>query len=177
VGKPNHLQAVCIFGEGKITQAKGAENMRTLFVAVVILCAGNILASDYTKGINGIHSDVLPLDGTGVNIGQIENTRPGKPGFDDPAGTYFKITPTGIYFIDQIEMTPNRRVDLPPSLDFHAEWVAGIMISKDDIFMLRGVSPEAKLYAAAVPSPAGTGDENFAVAHRILLNRTCVRSI
>jgi hypothetical protein len=135
--------------------------------AVCALCANSVWASQDTIGPNGINSkgliapDGQPLDGTGVKIGQVEETRPGDPfgdplKVDDAASSNNTVNPAAVYYrqtATNYNATPNSlRNAMNPSgeIDIHAEGVAGIMISSATDNPLHpttptGVAPGAQL--------------------------------
>lgn len=103
------------------------------------------IAIEFSTGSNGIearrlHADPYNLTGRKISIGQVEIGRPALFGFDKPAAENFIVRPTQVFFVDQQALS-NRNVD------DHAASVASVMISQDK--RLRGVAPNARLYAAA----------------------------
>ena len=114
-------------------------------------------ASVETNSSAGIDSDSLPLDGTGISIGQVEFQRPGKFNFDSALNSNFGTIPTAIFLLDDRIATEADRLDEIYDLSgeepfAHATVVAGVMISKD--FNAPGVARNAKLYASAGDFPA-----------------------
>jgi subtilisin family serine protease len=95
-------------------------------------------------GEDGIDSKVTGLDGTGIQIGQVEQGRAGKPGYD----VHFAANtiPTGVYVRGASGMaSPNFGVN---ALDPHATQVAGVMIGKDTPELAaEGVAPNAELHS------------------------------
>lgn len=86
---------------------------------------------------NGINSDVTGLDGTDVQLAQIEiEGRSGRWGYDSAANSNSQTTPFGVY-IGTGGSSPNNNVS------DHATWVAGLMIGTDV-----GVAPGAQLHSA-----------------------------
>lgn len=134
------------------------------FVIIVALSAAIAYASNDSIGPNGINSAGLtnavgaPLDGSGVRIGQVEQLRPGQPGFDFLSNSNSTITPSGIYRING-PATANADIG-----DGHALRVAGVMISTSPgsaPTVPRGVSTGAALYSSAyVSSGTDPGYQN-----------------
>ena len=101
----------------------------------------------------GIYADYLHkkpynLTGQKIAIGQVEIGRPGRFGFDKIVAWNPNFQLAGIYY-------QNKAVKANSNLDNHAAMVAAVMISKDK--KLRGVAPNAKLYASAVGALKGSG--------------------
>lgn len=125
-----------------------------LIVAFVLSLPSVLDASEDSNGPNGINSIGLqdamgnPLTGLGVELGQVERLRPGKPVFDtDAMCCNADVDPTGV-FVMEMNATSNQEYGE------HALWVAGVMISKDtdapmDHSPPTGVSPDASLYSSA----------------------------
>ena len=57
-------------------------------------------ASVETNGRASIDSDSLPLDGTGISIGQVEFQRPGQYNFDSALNSNFGTIPTAVFLLD-----------------------------------------------------------------------------
>ena len=112
---------------------------------VVVTLASALQQSTYGStdsiGPNGINSASLGLTGDGVSIGQVEAFRPGKPGFDTAAMCCeATIEPTDV-FVRDMDAAVNQ------SIDDHAIWVAGVMISTDNV--ATGVATDASLFSSA----------------------------
>jgi len=125
-----------------------------------------------TKGINARRLQYPPYNllGRKIGIGQVEVGRPVKSGKDKIANKLRSIVPRSVFYRDQ-----------PPesnkNIDNHATMVAEVMIAKDKY--LRGVSPEAKLYASAVGSlnEGGQPQECLASQHIAQQNGGDIRAI
>jgi subtilisin family serine protease len=126
-----------------------------------------------TIGSNGILSSGLGLDGSGVKIGQVENLRPGKLPLDSGSHTDSTISPAQVYFRDQQETTQDADTSSGP--DYHAEWVAGAMISSDAT--RRGVAPLANLYSAALQVDQTNGQIPAALAAQQLVTDQHVKAV
>jgi len=138
--------------------------MKSLLTLVVANISSASLAAMVTIGPAGIDSKDLPLNATEVLtgkdilIGQLEDGRPGKPGFDNlPVSYASDVKPTEV-------RGPNGQVDSKDSSNItnHATGVAGVMIG--DPGEWQGVAPQAKLYSIA----AGAADQLDVTRH---LNR------
>jgi len=74
-------------------------------------------ASVETTGINGINSSGLGLTGNGVDIGQVERTRPGDKSFDSTTGlTNSTIDPAGVFYTSLNFGTPSFAARTSPAL-------------------------------------------------------------
>lgn len=103
-------------------------------------------------GINAFGLNLIGLDGTGVTVGQVEELRPGDPARDLDANHNDFVTPSRIYFEDQLGEPP---IDANIG-DGHATRVAGVMISTDNtdpdmdgitpLGFSRGISLESGVY-------------------------------
>ena len=124
------------------------------------------------KGINALrlHQPPYNLLGRKIGIGQVEIGRPGKFGLDKAGAKNKEIAPYGVFYRDGLATSNN-------DVDNHATMVASVMISKNKY--LRGVAPEAKLYASAVGSlqKGGQPQECLATQHIALQNGGDVRAI
>ncbi len=94
------------------------------------------------------------LDGSGVSLGQVEPTRPGKPGFDAPARVNGDVKPTKVYY----RYGPTAANS--PFIHLHTEQVAGVMIA--DGAADKGVAPKASLYASAYGAATSYADRILA---------------
>jgi hypothetical protein len=125
-----------------------------------------------TEGINArrLHESPYNLLGRKIGIGQVEIGRPGKFGLDKAGSKNLAIAPQKVFYRDTVATSNN-------NVDNHATMVAGVMISQDKY--LRGVSPEAKLYASAVGSfkRGGQPQECLASQHVALQNGGDIRAI
>jgi hypothetical protein len=79
--------------------------MRYYFVAI-LLVASTAWADTASVGPNGVNSKASGLDGTGIEIGQVENGRSAKNGYDtgdltDPNNPILRVAsntiPKGVY--------------------------------------------------------------------------------
>jgi hypothetical protein len=113
--------------------------------------ASLVLADSVTNGAAGISIPTIGLDGSNIDIGQIEENRPGDPDFDtnpslynssvNPAQVYWRMPGTPTTF--NASNGPDASFEV--SLDHHATKVAGILISTDA--GLKGIAPAANLYS------------------------------
>jgi hypothetical protein len=129
------------FGLGGCTFATAG--LRSGFIGLCVLLSGlpvHVLADAQSLGPQGIAAANLGLTGAGVAIGQVEQGRPGSPGYDDDALTNSGVVP-GAVFRQTTPVLPN--VDI----DEHATEVASVLISTDPA--APGVAPHATLYASA----------------------------
>ena len=124
------------------------------------------------NGVNALrlHQAPYSLLGRKIGIGQVEVGRPVKPGKDKAANILKAIFPRAVFYRDR-QPQPNRHVD------DHASMVAAVMIARDKL--LRGVAPQAKLYASAVGSLSNGGQpqECLATQHIARQNSGDVRAI
>lgn len=147
-------------------------NRRIWTLLVTLSCIPSLTsASLISTGPNGIDSrsaemklpdGTTPLTGSGVNIGQVEQLRPGWPvqsaGPDDTAHSNQFVQPFEVVIGDGTE-------DLEANEDIgvHTTQVASVMISKDTSDSSspangdnpRGVATDASLYASAYIVPGG----------------------
>ncbi len=134
-----------------------------------------VLALDTSVGEAGInarrlHAPPYNLLGRKIGIGQVEVGRPSKFGLDKASSTNRALSVYGVFHRDE-PANANMFVDA------HAAMVAMIMVSNDK--RLRGVAPEARLYASAVGSLRGGGQplECISSQHVALQNGGDVRAI
>ena len=134
-----------------------------------------VLALNFSIGEAGINArrlHELPYNllGRKIAIGQVEIGRPGKFGLDKAGALNKAIAPKAVFFRD-------RQAVSEENVDNHAIMVAGVMIGEDK--KLRGVAPEAKLYATAVGSftEGGQAQECLASQHIALQNSGDLRAI
>ena len=124
------------------------------------------------KGINALrlHQNPYNLLGRKIGIGQVEVGRPVKFGKDKAANTLKAISPKAVFY-------RNRPAIADKNVDDHASMVAEVMIAKNKY--LRGVAPQAKLYASAVGSlsEGGQAQECLATQHIARQNGGDIRAI
>ncbi len=117
-----------------------------------------------------LHEPPYNLQGTKIGIGQVEIGRPAQFGIDkvpDDRGT----NPAGVYYRN---FPPN----IDSDVDYHAHNVAGVMVSSAKA--VRGVAPEARLYASAAVTEFGENRQDLeclAAQHVALQNGDDVRAI
>jgi hypothetical protein len=117
----------------------------------------NVLSNADTVSIgpDGINATGLTLPngtvltGSGINIGQVEGVRPGKPGFDSIFNDL--VEPDFVYYRDEILANdPNNQ---NKGVGDHGQIVAGVMIAEhsleEDEDDVHGVAPGAILHASA----------------------------
>ncbi|MGK7898464.1 MAG: S8 family serine peptidase [Xenococcus sp. (in: cyanobacteria)] len=134
-----------------------------------------VLALSFSIGEAGINARSLHelpynLLGRKIAIGQVEIGRPGKFGLDKAGALNRVIAPKAVFFRDRPAVSEE-------NVDNHAIMVAGVMVGEDK--KLRGVAPEAKLYATAVGSftTGGQAQECLATQHIALQNSGDLRAI
>lgn len=142
---------------------------------VISLVVTPVLALHDSIGIKGINARRLQhpphnLLGRKIGIGQVEVGRPIKLGKDKVANKLNSIAPRAVFYRDQ---APEKN----KNIDDHATMVAEVMIAQDKY--LRGVSPQAKLYASAVGSlnEGGQPQECLASQHIAQQNGGDIRAI
>ena len=118
-----------------------------------------------------LHDPPYNLTGRKISLGQVEVGRPGRFGLDKPFSSMLQgLNVAGVFLRD-------RPTKISAHLDSHAVMVATVMISPDK--RLRGVAPEARLYAAAIGSlrSAGQPEECLAAQNIAEQNGGDVRAI
>ena len=124
------------------------------------------------QGVNArrLHQAPYNLLGRKIGIGQVEVGRPVKGGQDKAASNLDVIAPAAVFYRDG-DPIPDKNVD------DHASMVAEVMIAQDK--SLRGIAPQAKLYASAVGSlnEGGQAQECLASQHIAQQNSGDVRAI
>jgi hypothetical protein len=127
---------------------------------------GAILSSD------GINSDGLKLDGTGVWLGQIEDDRSGKAGFD-PTMFVPGTVPEEVYFS---EVNAGHAAGPDSFVSNHATEVAEQMIGTAGYSP--GVAPQAKLISVGVPDMSYNDDSTaLAAAQLATIHNKAVKTI
>jgi len=113
----------------------------SMTVSILSIPALALVVSTGEGGIEArrLHEE-YNLTGRKIGIGQVEIGRPALFGLDKPASNNFSVSPAQLFYQDQ-PAPPNFNVD------GHAASVASVMISQDK--RLRGVAPDARLFAAA----------------------------
>ncbi len=149
-------------------------------IMYVALMAGSALASKRTIGPDGINSAGLsdfngvPLNGAGIDIGQVELFRPGDPNFDTD-DTLFNsfVNPAGVYFREGSTPGFAATLDDPMGneIDPHAVQVAGVMISSvisaPNTNDAEGVAPGASLFSVG-SNLTSTPNEDSAISAQFL---------
>ena len=124
------------------------------------------------RGVDALrlHRPPYNLLGRKIGIGQVEVGRPVKFGQDKLANTLRAISPKAVFYRNQ-SPTADKNVDE------HASMVAQVMIAQDKF--LRGIAPQANLYASAVGSlnEGGQPQECLASQHIAQQNSGEVRAI
>ena len=125
-----------------------------------------------TDGIDALRLHEAPYNLTGrkIAIGQVEIGRPGQFGIDKVAVSDSPVQVGQIFEL-------NGPAIADESVDEHANNVASVMISQDKL--LRGVAPDASLYAAAVGQLdefTGQQEECLTAQHVALQNSGDVRA-
>lgn len=119
-----------------------------------------------------LHQPPYDLRGRKIAIGQVEPGRPGLFGYDKNVATGRQgLALAGIFFRDR-PVQPNA------FLDAHAHGVASVMVGQDKT--VRGVAPEARLYAGALGSRqfrGGQPEECLTATHIAQQNGGDVRAI
>lgn len=126
--------------------------MRLLLAATIILFTCNSWADTASVGPNGINSKITSLDGTGIEIGQLEEKRPAKFNYDtdDLVPPFTKrvasnTSPTKVYFGPSGGINSQDPVN-SSNIGIHATEVAQIMVGTAG--PQEGVAPFANLYSA-----------------------------
>ena len=147
---------------------------------------GAAWALSSSVGVDGIdalrlHEDPYNLTGRKIAIGQVEIGRPSQFGLDKPTLEEDEIA---VFRQEQPSVRVGRVFELDEpananeSVDEHAAGVASVMVSRDKF--LRGVAPNAFLYAAAIGTLSeftGQREECLASQHVALQNSDDVRAI
>lgn len=115
--------------------------MKYIALVAALLVGGVVHAAK--RDSSGINSNRTRLDGSGVWIGQVENGRSGKAGYDDPE---FSASITIPEHISDFQGAGKNSVGIA----WHATAIAGIMIGKEhatlgDFYL--GVAPNARLFS------------------------------
>jgi hypothetical protein len=72
--------------------------MRYASVFFVLCIAGRAAADQAANGSNGVNARVTGLTGANVPIGQVENKRSGKAGYDSNANSASNTSPIAVFF-------------------------------------------------------------------------------
>ena len=147
--------------------------MKRILFLLLLVFANGAFADQRSIGPNGINSSVTGLNGsspinTAIVIGQAEEYRPGKPGYDDPS---FYASNTKPYSVS------HGNVGTAPGMNLfvleHPTEVAGVMIG--DSAGIPGVAPAARLYSLAFSDVAD--ESNDAVNLQSLARVTGMKAI
>lgn len=141
-------------------------------ISVLVAPALALQDSVGNNGVNALRLHQAPYNllGRKIGIGQVEVGRPIKLGKDKVASTFKIISPRAVFYRNQLPV-PDKNVD------DHASMVAEVMIAQDK--HLRGIAPQARLYASAVGSlnDGGQPQECLASQHIAQQNSGDVRAI
>ncbi|HEY9767733.1 MAG TPA: S8 family serine peptidase [Coleofasciculaceae cyanobacterium] len=141
-------------------------------ISVLVAPALALQDSVGNKGINALRLHKAPYNllGRKIGIGQVEVGRPIKLGRDKAASTFQTISPRAVFYRNQLAVADK-------NVDDHASMVAEVMIAQDK--HLRGIAPQARLYASAVGSlnDGGQPQECLASQHIAQQNSGDVRAI
>jgi hypothetical protein len=113
-----------------------------------------LFADIATIGSDGIDAIGIGLDGSGIEIGQLESGRSAKPMLDDADLVIQNTDPTGVYI-----RTDSGTAGANSAVTPHATLIAQIMIGDVASGVFQGVSPEANLHSASVGSGGSNPDE------------------
>jgi len=121
--------------------------------AALMTRAGGAIAleesvADAGIGARELHAPPYNLTGRKIAIGQVELGRPRRFGLDKAEADLPQLNPAGVFYRDRA-IAPNLHVDA------HAQMVATVMVAQGK--RLRGVAPDALLYAGALGSLRGAG--------------------
>ncbi len=141
-------------------------------IAVLVAPALALQDSIGSNGVNALRLHQAPYNllGRKIAIGQVEVGRPIKLGKDKVASTLKIISPRAVFYRNQLPVADQ-------NVDEHASMVAEVMIAQDK--HLRGIAPQARLYASAVGSlsEGGQPQECLASQHIAQQNSGDVRAI
>ncbi len=156
----------------------GQSSLRLVGVVVSLSCVGGAQAiplqdsSIADDGIDALKLQRAPYNLTGrkIAIGQVEIGRPGQFGIDKAVSKNRLVSLTRVFYRDQTAKGNT-------NLDGHAAQVASVMISQGKA--VRGVAPDARLYAAAAGTPfkGGQVEECLSAQHVARQNGGDVRAI
>jgi hypothetical protein len=139
--------------------------MRSRVALLLLLTTTTLSYADSGVGPEGINATGLKLPngtvltGTGIAIGQVEGSRPGKPtangGPDDAANSASTIVPSQVYMGTTLATANGFRVSN------HAELVASVIISTNA--NAKGVAPGASLNAGGYAATADLSQQRIAL--------------
>lgn len=137
------------------------------YFAALVLIPSIAYADSASNGPLGINSGwTLPggvkILGQGVGLGQVENFRPGKPGFDVLLDYNVAVKPFAVYN-DGLSANPG------DAIDNHPISVAGVMIADSTLgASYAGVAPMASLHSSATVPNSLTNDDIITATHNLL---------
>lgn len=152
---------------------------RCLLLSIVAaLCASQCaVGSEESIGQNGIRSaglvgaDGTPLDGSGVNIGQVEPGRVADRGFDSDANSNLFVNPFEIRELDGDMPFPNTEL----GFDYHPIKVSSVINGQPGENGEPGapasVSPGASIYSSAYIQTFSTQPENALITTQYIANK------
>ena len=149
------------------------------------LASSRAAASLLTIGPDGINSVNLTLadgttllDGSGIGIGQVENSRPARMGTDTPVDLNSSVNPTAVFRQDGVPTAADLTVGSGTISAGHAMRVAGVLISNDPT--AQGFAPAASLYSTAHATGGGslgTLDDLTMIAIQHIATQANVRAV
>lgn len=159
-----------------MTQKQWQKRLAWLVWGLSVSCwVSPALALEESVGETGIdayrlHEPPYDLKGRKIAIGQVEIGRPGQFGIDKAVAQNRAIALMRVFF-------RNAPAKVNANVDSHAQNVASIMVSADKA--MRGVAPEARLYASAVGvlKRNGQPEECLSAQHLAQQNGGDVRAI
>ena len=127
-----------------------------------------LVLDTWSAGLLGANAHFLTtpsgalLDGSGIWLGQIEVSRPNKPGLDTLS--HPDVSPSGVYL-------NNRASSANRNISAHALQVAGVMIANGT--QHRGVAPNSALFSSALPEGTNAlrDEQNVVLAAQFLGER------
>lgn len=122
--------------------------MRYLSIAW-LLVVNTAFGNSYSIDENGVNSKITGLNGSGIEIGMLEQGRSGKAGFDNNMLSSDNTFPVQVYVEGMLD-GPNNATSIQIG-DFHATQVAQVAIGRAiPQGLYEGVAPQANLYSNGV---------------------------
>ena len=111
---------------------------------ILALCmVSNAAADQAANGSNGVNARVTGLTGLNVPIGQVENWRSGKAGYDNNANSASNTIPFNVFFQTTGGQDASNQHIIDPGRGYsHSTGVANIMIGQSTSTQGRTVVPD-----------------------------------